>query len=74
MASQIPIGGVVRFTNPNDGSPDVGKLLGFEGGDLKVMTRDGIIYVYPEDVLTGGRRKSRKFRKSRKSRKSRNRR
>jgi hypothetical protein len=65
MASQIPIGGVVRFINPNGGGLDVGELLGFEGGDLKVMTKEGIIYVYPGDVLKGGRRKSRKSRKSR---------
>jgi hypothetical protein len=63
MAASIPIGGVVRFTNPNDGRPDVGQLQGWAGGDLVVMTRDGIVYVDTRSVMAGGRRRNRKNRK-----------
>ena len=65
MASQLSIGSVVRFTNPEDGQPDVGMLLAWEGGDLKIQNRDGVVYVAPSAVKTGG--KSRKNRSSRRS-------
>jgi len=78
MAANIPIGGIVRFINPNDGQPDVGRLDGWAGGDLKVLTRDGYVYVDTRSVMAGGRknrsRKNRKgSRKANRSRKNRNR-
>jgi hypothetical protein len=72
MAASIPIGGVVRFTNPNDGRPDVGQLQGWAGGDLVVMTRDGTVYVDPRSVMAGGRGRKNRNRKNR-SRKNRSR-
>jgi len=58
------IGQVIRFINPEDGRPDVGAFLGIVGGDLKIQNRDGIVYVYPSDVISGGKRKSRKNRRN----------
>lgn len=58
------IGQVIRFKNPEDGKPNVGQLLGIEGGDLKIQNRDGIVYVYPSDVISGGKRNSRKNRRN----------
>lgn len=58
------IGQVIRFKNPEEGKPNVGKLLGIEGGDLKIQNRDGIVYVYPSDVISGGKRNSRKNRRN----------
>jgi len=58
------IGQVIRFKNPEDGRPNVGQLLGIAGGDLKIQNRDGIVYVYPSDVISGGKRKSRKNRRN----------
>lgn len=69
MAANIPIGSVVRFINPDTNTIDVGELKGFEGGDLKVMTREGIVYVDPSAVKRGGKRTRRN--KSKKSKKSR---
>jgi hypothetical protein len=73
MASSLSVGDIVKFKNPNDGLIDIGKVMGLEGGDLKVQTRDGIVYVYPSDVIFGGRRnrRSRRNRKSRRNRRSR---
>lgn len=65
------IGQVIRFKNPEDGKPNVGAFLGIVGGDLKIQNRDGIVYVYPSDVISGGKRNSRKNRRNnRKSRRN----
>jgi hypothetical protein len=57
-------GQVIRFKNPEDGKPNVGQFLGIEGGELKIQNRDGIVYVYLSDVISGGKRNSRKNRRN----------
>jgi len=63
-------GQVIRFKNPEDGKPNVGKLLGIMGGDLKIQNRDGIVYVDPSDVMSGGKKSRKNRRNNRKSRKA----
>jgi hypothetical protein len=72
MTDNLQIGQVVRFINPDDNTMDVGELKGFEGGELKIMTREGLVYI-ERSALRGGKRtrknKSKKNRKSRRNRK-----
>jgi len=68
MAEQIKVGQMVRFMNPDTNTMDVGTLMGFEGGDLKVQTREGIVYVAPSAVRGGKRTRKNKRKNHRKSR------
>lgn len=71
MAANLQIGQVVRFINPDDNTMDVGELKGFAGGELKVMTREGIVYVQPSALRGGKRTRKTKSKKNRKSRRNR---
>ena len=68
--AHLKIGDVVKFTDEY-GSPDVGRLEGWAGGDLKVMTKEGIVFVDPRHVMSGGNKSGKNSRKNRSAKKSR---
>ena len=67
----MQVGQMVRFLNPDTNTIDVGEIKALEGGDLKVMTREGIVYVEPSAIRGGKRTRKSKSKKHRKSRRNR---
>jgi hypothetical protein len=73
MAANFRGGDTLYFMNPENGRRNFGQLIGVEGGDLKVQTLGGVIYVDPSKAsLNRNIAYSNKVKSGRKSRKNRN--
>lgn len=66
-------GDVIYFLNPENGRRNFGKVKGIQGGDLRVQTLGGMVYVDPSKAsLNRNIAYSNKLKSGRKSRKNRN--